>query len=100
MKNYIFLILFLVSQLAAKSQVVGAELTYKCLDTAGNYELTLVYYRDCNSTPACAGTSCSALGACGRIVDIFGGDPAYVNTKYQSISLAALVFALDIGSSS
>ncbi len=89
MKKFLLLFLLVLLTGIAKSQVVGAEITYRCLDANGTYEVTLVYYRDCNSNTICAGTNCASLGGCAKLVDVYGGDPAYINTKFYTISLFA-----------
>lgn len=71
----------------AQSQSNGAEITYRCLDATGNFEVTLVYYRDCKNPVICAGSNCLSIGGCSKNIDVYGGDPAYINTKFSSLQV-------------
>ncbi|MFA6515803.1 MAG: PKD domain-containing protein [Bacteroidia bacterium] len=53
--------------------MIGAELTYKCIDASGNYKVSLVYYRDCAGIPACSG-NCSSISNCSKSIQIKGAD--------------------------
>jgi len=50
MKNFLFFILFLVSTPLWSTHIVGGNIQYRCLGF-GQYEISLVQYRDCSGIP-------------------------------------------------
>lgn len=87
LKTGICLLIGMLISLNGMTQTNGAEITYRCLDANGNYEVTLVYYRDCKGATLCAGSNCLAIGGCSKNIDIYGGDPAYINTKFTTMQV-------------
>ncbi|MFA6261353.1 MAG: PKD domain-containing protein [Bacteroidia bacterium] len=71
------------------SHMVGADITYKCLDAQGNYKVTLVYYRDCNGIPTCSG-NCSAIGNCTKTLEVRGGDASYNGSLFFTATLTGV----------
>ena len=68
------------------SHVVGSEITWRCIPNSnGNFEVTLVIYRDCQAVTLCS-NSCGA--ACNYSVQISGADTGYNGVSYGSASLS------------
>ncbi|MFA6517321.1 MAG: PKD domain-containing protein [Bacteroidia bacterium] len=86
-KNILNLLAALLVFSTAQGQSNGAEITYRCLDANGNFEVTLVYYRDCKNPVICAGSNCLSIGGCSKNIDVYGGDPAYISTKFSSLQV-------------
>ncbi|MFN5920880.1 MAG: hypothetical protein ACK45I_06230, partial [Bacteroidota bacterium] len=81
----LFILLLIIGAKPAKADhVVGSDITYRCLNSSGLFEITFVFYRDCQGIPVC-GTSCGS--ACSRSLTITGASPGCEGTNYGTISL-------------
>jgi hypothetical protein len=102
-KLYLFLgvlgmMLFPASEVSA-SHVVGSDITYKCTGNPGEFEVTLIFYRDCRgigldvsqSFTGCQ--SCST--ACTVAMSLYGADPGCSSTKFADLILS-LVSVRDV----
>jgi hypothetical protein len=81
----LFILLLIIGAKPAKADhVVGSDITYRCLNSSGLFEITFVFYRDCQGIPVC-GNSCGS--ACSRSLTITGASPGCEGTNYGTISL-------------
>jgi hypothetical protein len=69
---------------AYATHVIGSDWQYKCLNTNGDYEITLILYRDCSGLALCSST-CGA--ACSTHVSIQGASPGCNNNNYGIVTL-------------
>jgi len=81
-KLILLLLLSVLTRVSLYAQTGGAEITYRCLDAAGNYEITLDYYKSCKAAAFCAGSNCNALSSCVKIIEVYGGDPNNMGTRF------------------
>lgn len=90
MKNYLlattFLLLFSTASYA--THTMGADWEYRCLNANGDYEITLILYRDCSGIWFCQG-GCGA--PCSRNVQISGASTSICNyTNFGSRELTLI----------
>jgi|GEM_PF-4538621 hypothetical protein len=69
---------------ASATHVIGSDWRYKCLNTSGDYEITLILYRDCSGIPLCSGT-CG--DSCFVFADMKGASVGCQNVSYGTIKL-------------
>ena len=83
------LIAFASVKITEASQIIGAEIYYKCLDANGNYKITLAYYHDCSGTPICTG-GCSGLATCTKLVSVRGGDASNSGKLFNILNMVGV----------
>ncbi len=82
--SLLFLCCFALNFRSKAGHVDGAEITYKCTNIPGIFEITLIVYRECSGVPLCSG-GCGS--ACTQTVSIKGADPIYSNLTFDNIPL-------------
>lgn len=84
-KTAILLLFFCALSFQSKAgHLDGAEITYKCTNIPGIFEVTLIVYRECSGIPLCAG-GCGS--ACSQAIAVMGVDSIYSNSTYGSVTL-------------
>ncbi|MFN9582814.1 MAG: T9SS type A sorting domain-containing protein [Bacteroidota bacterium] len=83
-RAFSLLIFLLIGQLVTATHIIGSDWQYKCLNTSGDYEITLILYRDCSGIPLCPGT-CG--DSCSVFTDIKGGTSGCSGVSYGTLKL-------------
>ncbi|MES2559515.1 MAG: T9SS type A sorting domain-containing protein [Bacteroidota bacterium] len=78
------------------AHLFGTEITYACTSTPGLFEITYIFYRECNGVPACSG-GCGAQ--CSQTLVLMGADPSCYTSSYGSFILT-LQNVRDVGMNS
>jgi len=83
----LFLIALTLVKLTQATHYVGSEITYKCLNAQGDYEVTLILYRDCGpGTATFCNVPYSEMGSCSMPLDVWGADPVCASTRFFTIN--------------
>jgi len=90
--RYILVILCTISSSKIKAtHFVGSDITYRCLDANGNYEITLIIYRDCGpGTATFCSPTCANIGSCVFQIEVWGADPSCSNTRFSTLNCAGV----------
>jgi hypothetical protein len=78
---------------ANASHVVGSDITYKCTSTPGVFEVTLVFYRDCNGITLSQSAGFGGCDGCNlpcsttTSVVLGGADPSCAASVFSTVTL-------------